>query len=429
MKRIREGNDFDVTWAIKRAGVPEDFSTAIEKRLTMVVYGNVIEHSLYTITDNILAINVPKEVAHFMGDYRLVFEYTLPDLGQPDGDLKCKTDVVAFRIVPLTADADIDMTVDVASDVAIGFKGDEGNPGVDAYQIWLDMGNTGTYDDYLTWQRAPAVDAAATANAAAILANTKAGEANNAAASANSAAGLANTRAGEANTAAGLANEAAQNANSQAVLANEKAILANEAAQAANEAAVLANEKAGNADSATTAANEAATLANTKAEEARNAASLANEKAELANTKAIDANNAAQLANEAAGLADDARLAIQDDLATKADHGYDTTPKTLKEVDDSVLSDEEVVATDLNALAERINALEKAFRNSIFNKVQTDTLDVLVNLNFQGRPLFIVSNVAPAIIPDGVPQFYVNTATGDFYSAKNNTSVNDWILK
>jgi len=101
MKRIREGNDFDVTWAIKRAGVPEDFSTAIEKRLTMVVYGNVIEHSLYTITDNILAINVPKEVAHFMGDYRLVFEYTLPDLGQPDGDLKCKTDVVASGLFRL----------------------------------------------------------------------------------------------------------------------------------------------------------------------------------------------------------------------------------------------------------------------------------------------------------------------------------------
>jgi hypothetical protein len=40
-----------------------------------------------------------------------------------------------------------------------------------------------------------------------------------------------------------------------------------------------------------------------------------------------------------------------------------------------------------------------------------------------------VSDVAPNIVPDGVPQFYVNTATGDFYSAKNNTSVNDWILK
>lgn len=93
------------------------------------------------------------------------------------------------------------------------------------------------------------------------------------------------------------------------------------------------------------------------------------------------------------------------------------------------ISEEEVVATDLNALSERVSALEDAFRNMIISKMQIDSIDVLKDLNYQGRPLFIVSNVAPNIVPDGVPQFYVNTATGDFYSAKNNTSVNDWILK
>ena len=92
------------------------------------------------------------------------------------------------------------------------------------------------------------------------------------------------------------------------------------------------------------------------------------------------------------------------------------------------ISEEEVIATDLNALSERVSALEAAFRNMIISKIQVDSIDVLKDLFYQGRPLFIVSNVAPAIIPDGVPQFYVNTATGDFYSAKNNTSVNDWIL-
>ncbi len=91
--------------------------------------------------------------------------------------------------------------------------------------------------------------------------------------------------------------------------------------------------------------------------------------------------------------------------------------------------DEEVVATDLNSLSLRLTALEAAFRNMVISKIEVDSIDVLKDLYYQGRPLFIVSNVAPAIIPDGVPQFYVNTATGDFYSAKNNTSVNDWILK
>jgi hypothetical protein len=95
---------------------------------------------------------------------------------------------------------------------------------------------------------------------------------------------------------------------------------------------------------------------------------------------------------------------------------------------EKIIDAEEVVATDLNALSERISALETAFRNMLINKIQVDSIDVLKDLHYQGRPLFIVSNVAPAVVPDGVPQFYIDTATGDFYSAKNNTSVNDWIL-
>lgn len=95
-------------------------------------------------------------------------------------------------------------------------------------------------------------------------------------------------------------------------------------------------------------------------------------------------------------------------------HGYD---------------EEEAVASDLNLLAERVNALEQAFRNMTLSKVQTDTLDVLINLNFQGRPLIIVAAASPSAAPDGVPQFYVNTTTGDFYSAKASSSAGDWILK
>ena len=96
---------------------------------------------------------------------------------------------------------------------------------------------------------------------------------------------------------------------------------------------------------------------------------------------------------------------------------------------EKIIDAEEVVATDLNALSERVSALEAAFRNMIISKMQIDSIDVLKDLNYQGRPLFIVSDVAPNIVPDGVPQFWINTANGDFYSAKNNTSVNDWILK
>lgn len=83
----------------------------------------------------------------------------------------------------------------------------------------------------------------------------------------------------------------------------------------------------------------------------------------------------------------------------------------------------------MNELSARIGALEAAFRNMIISKMQIDSIDVLKDLNYQGRPLFIVSNVAPAVVPDGVPQFYINTATGDLYSAKASDAVSDWILK
>jgi hypothetical protein len=93
------------------------------------------------------------------------------------------------------------------------------------------------------------------------------------------------------------------------------------------------------------------------------------------------------------------------------------------------ISEEEVIATDLNALSARIGALEAAFRNMIISKMQIDSIDVLKDLYYQGRPLFIVSNVAPNIAPDGVPQFWINTSNGDLYSAQNVNSVASWKLK
>ena len=96
---------------------------------------------------------------------------------------------------------------------------------------------------------------------------------------------------------------------------------------------------------------------------------------------------------------------------------------------EKIIADEEVVATDLNSLSLRLTALEDAFRNMVISKMQIDSIDVLKDLNYQGRPLFIVSDVAPNIVPDGVPQFWINTANGDFYSAQNVNSVASWKLK
>ena len=173
-----------------------------------------------------------------------------------------------------------------------------------------------------------------------------------------------------------------------------------------------------------------------------------------ATTAAQSANTAAATANTAAGLADDARLAIQTDLDKKLESDVYSVPDNIQEVKKWVsgvktainvktvpqavinpetnkvsgYDEEETVAQAINDLAERIGGLELAFRNMTLNKVQTDTLDVLVNLNYQGRPLFVIGTAAPGTVPDGVPQFYINTTNGDFYSAKNTTAAGDWIL-
>lgn len=74
-----------------------------------------------------------------------------------------------------------------------------------------------------------------------------------------------------------------------------------------------------NAEQATDDANDAASLANEKAGLANNAAILADQKATLANDAATNANTKAGLADTAATNADNARLAIQVDLAGKLD--------------------------------------------------------------------------------------------------------------
>lgn len=441
MNRIRIGNDFDVAWAIYRGGIPEDFTTAISKKLTMEVYGSVIENNLFTITGNIVTANMPKELLTIPGDYRLVFEYTLPDAGQPDGDLKCTTDVVAFRIVRTTANADPIVLVNVASDVAIAFKGDKGDIGVDAYQIWLDMGNTGTYDDYIAWQRAPAVDAASTVDALetqvsaneVIRQQNEDGRVN--AESGRSTAEQGRVTAEGARVTAETARESAESSRVTTESGRVTAETARETAETTRQAQesdrVTAEDGRATAEAARVTAEgtrQSQESSRVTAETARVGAETtrvtnentrqAQEEARQTNTAAaiLNANTAADTANTAAAAADDARLAIQDELALKAD-------------ETAILEDEEVVAHDLNSLAERVNALELAFRNMTLNKLQTDTIDVLSNLNFQGRPLIIVASTAPDKAPDGVPQFYVNTTTGDFYSAKASGSVGDWILK
>ena len=156
--RIRRGNDFHVAWQIKRGGVPENLENVTDIKLERTIYGVTTEHTLFTVSGDTITAEIPAEVQTHYGQYKLTLSYELVDTGMSDDDRKCKVAIYAFAIVDPLGPADDLLTVDVASDVSIGFKGDEG---LSAYQVWLENGNVGTEDDYFDNLRQPATDAAA----------------------------------------------------------------------------------------------------------------------------------------------------------------------------------------------------------------------------------------------------------------------------
>ena len=440
--RIREGNDFDVVWAIKRAGVPEDLSTAINMKLTLVVYGLVIEHDLFTVTDNLLSINIPKEVATVNGDYRLIFEYILPDAGQPDGDLKCKTDVVPFRIVPFTAKADDIYTINVTSDIAFGFKGDKGDDGDDAYQIWLDLGNEGTYEDFIAYLRQPAVDAGASISE--LEGEIQVSE--ELRIQAESERDLAEATRVQAENER-LSAETIRQSNEGNRIEDEVTRVQNEAERISEEGIRQSSEvdrveaegirQSNEIDriEAEGVREQAEVERQNTIQEAVTATNLANEKANLANT-------AAQSANEAAGLADTARTELTTAVNTKlgeADAKIEEMDTTLSTYDGRVTqveSDITQLAGDVKETAEKptaqsmseLNARITALEAILSSKIK-DRIDVTKQFNVWGKTnLILYGDGANTKAPDFIGQKYIDTTNSNVYVAVGNSNAGNWKL-
>lgn len=324
------------------------------------------------------------------------------------------------------------------------------------------------------------------ANTAIAATNTATTNANNAATLANQKAGLAQEAADNANGAADNADSKAELATEKAILANQKATEANDAAILANQragealsATTAANTAAGNANSATQAANTATTqtlaaksateqattqatsaadLANSKADLAtekatlaNNAATLANSKATLADEKATEADNAAIAANEKAGyalaqgdfakeqgeLAQTARENIEGDLGLKIDKTSITNELgdseelvvSQKGVSDKIKTPientEQAAAASLVELKKEVEYLRGILSN-VITYLQISTLSV-DNLQIKGAPLFIFSDVVPAVVPDFAGQIYIKTtATAAAWIALGDSSVSNW---
>ena len=336
MKKIRRGNDFVFAWEIERNGLPENLSSVLEKHLYLYALGKrveLLEGIDYDITGNVIRIEVTPAVASILGTYKAEFHYILPDNGLIDEDRKCAVDVEAFVIVSSTAQADDPSEFTVTSDMAIAFKGDKGDS---SYQTWLDAGNTGTEADYLAWIQKPATDIEQIVSVNETARVSAEGTRQN-----NETSRVeAETLRGSAETQR-ISDENTRKSNETGRINAESLRLSAEEERGAAEGLRVSSETSrntaeGHRATAETARATAEGIRNENetarinaesdrvdAEDLRDQAEAAREEAEglrqtNTNTAIQAAGEATTAAKTAAGLADTARLAIQSDLASKA---------------------------------------------------------------------------------------------------------------
>jgi hypothetical protein len=124
--------------------------------------------------------------------------------------------------------------------------------------------------------------------------------------------------------------------------------------------------------------------------------------------------------------------AVTDELGTKASHGYESSPKTLKQVDDSVSqlagdvkeTTEKPTAQSLSELNARITALEAIISSKI-----KDRIDVTKEFNVWGKTnLILYGDGASTKTPDFIGQTYIDTTNGNVYIAVGVLNAGNWEL-
>ena len=122
--KIRAGNEFTFIWSISRDGVAENFTdpTVTDLKLTVCVGGLCAERVEvpFTIVDTNKIRS--SHLYERTGTYNLELTYK-------KAGVENEIDIEAFKIVARSAEASESSDFIVSSDMAIGFKGDKGDPG------------------------------------------------------------------------------------------------------------------------------------------------------------------------------------------------------------------------------------------------------------------------------------------------------------
>lgn len=87
---------------------------------------------------------------------------------------------------------------------------------------------------------------------------------------------------------------------------------------------------------------------------------------------------------------------------------------------------ERALADIIAHLLGRIETLEQELSESKYNVMQVNELSVVDNLKIKGADLFLFGTAAPAVTPDFVGQFFIDTTAGVTYQSKGITNAADW---
>ena len=154
IQKVRQGNDFILVWTIRRMGVLVDLSQAVNMKMYRWVDNQKKQVPFEYLGNGLVRVEVTVEDFSIIGTYRMILEYEFDDPTLMDGDDKKKVDVIAFRIVEWSEEAQQVAQIDVESDILLGLKGDKGDS---AFTVWnLENGGDNTYQDWIDFLQSPA---------------------------------------------------------------------------------------------------------------------------------------------------------------------------------------------------------------------------------------------------------------------------------
>ena len=124
---------------------------------------------------------------------------------------------------------------------------------------------------------------------------------------------------------------------------------------------------------------------------------------------------------------DDADALKIDKTSIKQTSGTSQTDVvSQKFVTETTQDNEEVTAQSLVELRKEVGSLKALFSDMLLTYAKITTLDV-TTYRKDGAPLFIISNVIPAVVPDFVGQIYIkNTATVGAWIATGDSAISNW---